>query len=87
MKNIHLLATGKPSSIGYDGVKNLHFVNDFIDDYQNIYITSDEKFKDGDWVMSLYTDTPQKISKSDFLDEEYYKKIIKNCLYTIFLKF
>ena len=51
MKNIHVLPTGKPSSIGYDGVKNLHFVNDFIDDYQNIYITSDEEIKEGDWVI------------------------------------
>ena len=49
MKNIHILPTDKPSSIGYDGVKNLHFVNDFIDDYQNIYITSDEEIKEGDW--------------------------------------
>ena len=30
MKNIHVLPTDKPSSIGYDGVKNLHFVNEII---------------------------------------------------------
>ena len=51
MKNIHIIPTDKPSSIGYDGVKNLHFVNDFIDDYQNIYITSDEEIKEGDWLI------------------------------------
>ena len=53
MKNIHVLPTGKPSSIGYDGVKNLHFVNDFIDDYQNIYITSDEEIISFNEINSL----------------------------------
>ena len=51
MKNIHILPTDKPSSIGYDGVKNLHFVNDFIDDYQNLYITNNEEIKEGDWCI------------------------------------
>ena len=49
MKNIHILPTDKPSIIGFDSVKRLHFTNDFIDDYQNIYITSDEEIKEGDW--------------------------------------
>ena len=84
MKNIHLISTDKPSRL-YLG-NNGNFVFGMIqtsiqsrnDDFtnQNIYITSNEEIKEGDWVMSLYTDTPQKISKSDFLDEEYYKKII-----------
>jgi hypothetical protein len=43
MKNIHILSTNKLSILGFDSVKNLHFTNDFIDDYQHIYITSDEE--------------------------------------------
>ena len=65
MKNIHVLPTGKPSSIGYDGVKNLHFVNDFIDDYQNIYITSDEEIKEGDWVFQECLNMPHRLIKAD----------------------
>ena len=52
-RNLWVIPTDKPSSIGYDGVKNLHFVNDFIDDYQNIYITSDEEIKEGNWCILL----------------------------------
>ena len=33
MKNIHILPTDKLSSIGYDGVKNLHFVNDLFEQF------------------------------------------------------
>jgi len=60
MKNIHILPTDKPSSIGYDGDKNLHLVNMFIDDYQNIYITSDEEIKEGDW----FTDDNNSLKRS-----------------------
>ena len=76
MKNIHIIPTDKPSSIGYDGVKNLHFVNDFIDDYQNIYITSDEYIG-----LSYYLDD-NLVRKGVVDDKDYwevrkdYKKII-----------
>ena len=77
MKNIHVLPTGKPSSIGYDGVKNLHFVNDFIDDYQNIYITSDEEIKEGDWMIRD-NKQPTKVTPNFFWDfgVRYYKIIL-----------
>ena len=68
MKNIHILPTDKPSSIGYDGVKNLHFVNDFIDDYQNVYITSDEEIKEGDY---FYQDFDCIIHKCYKLSDNY----------------
>jgi hypothetical protein len=55
MKKIHILPTDKPSIIGFDSVKNLHFTNDFIDDYQNIYITSSEEIKEGDWCLDAYS--------------------------------
>ena len=41
MKNIHVLPTGKPSNLCING-KN----------FQNIYITSDEGIKEGDWVIT-----------------------------------
>ena len=66
MKNIHVLPTDKPSSIGYDGVKNLHFVNDFIDDYQNIYITSDGEIKEGDWTVFISTNEITKVPLGGF---------------------
>ena len=69
MKNIHILPTDKPSSIGYDGVKNLHFVNDFIDDYQNIYITSDEEIKTGEWCFELHNGD-SKATSPKFIDEQ-----------------
>ena len=74
MKNIHVLPTDKPSSIGYDGVKNLHFVNDFIDDYQNIYITSDEEIKDGDWFLT--DDKRVEKDATDWRAREWHRKII-----------
>lgn len=51
MKNIYLIPTDKPSSLGYDGNKTLHLTNMFIDDYVNIYITSNEEIKEGDWYF------------------------------------
>jgi hypothetical protein len=52
MKNIHVLPTDKPSRLCF---RNYFFINkDDIGTYsnvkfQNIYITSDEEIKDGDW--------------------------------------
>ena len=54
MKNIHLLLTNKPSSLGYDGNKTLHLTNMFIDDYVNIYITSDEEIRVNDYITDGY---------------------------------
>ena len=82
MKNIHIIPTDKPSSIGYDGVKNLHFVNDFIDDYQNIYITSDEEIKEG-WEGHAYKeDVEGKIFKHFYTTNEWYKDAKKIILTT-----
>ena len=62
MKNIHVLPTDKPSRLHtYKGVLNLaagEFVapaivkNDLIN--LNIYITSDEEIKEGDWCVDTY---------------------------------
>jgi hypothetical protein len=80
MKNIYVLPTDKPSSIGYDGVKNLHFVNDFIDDYQNIFITSDEEIKEGDWCYDNWNRLV-KVNKLQVKKaNDYYSQKLK-CLY------
>jgi hypothetical protein len=59
MKNIFILPTDKPSRLLLSKRGNLQFLKDnsstnsnnhFIGTYQNIYITSDEKIKEGDWV-------------------------------------
>jgi hypothetical protein len=60
MKNIHLLPTDKPSRLLLSKRGNLQFLKDnsstnfnnhFIGTYQNIYITSDEEIKVGDWFI------------------------------------
>ncbi len=54
MKNIHVIPTDKPSRLCF---RNYFFINkDDIGAYsdvkfQNIYITSDEEIKEGDWVL------------------------------------
>ncbi len=73
MKNIHVLPTDKLSIIGFDSVKNLHFTNDFIDDYQNIYITSDEEIKEGDWILNETHNIEKAISHYN------YKSLSSDC--------
>ena len=60
MKNIHLLLTDKPSRLVkiYNDVNRETFtlkldieVNDSFKEYVNLYVTSDEEIKDGDWVV------------------------------------
>ena len=56
MKNIHVLPTDKPSRLYDDGlelyllIKASNSNNDLIS-YKNIYITSDEEIKEGDWHL------------------------------------
>jgi hypothetical protein len=83
MKNIHLIATDKPSRLVLDTVnKNLFLTTtkDFgtkIMQFQNIYITNDEEIKDGDWHLNIVTN---KISKYNIgllnPNRSSYKKII-----------
>jgi hypothetical protein len=80
MKNIHLIPTDKPSrliknNLGYGIVSDAwkQFDIDLIQaQYQNIYITSDEKPKQGEW--SLYQNKIHKCIE-DILGDEF-KKII-----------
>jgi len=56
MKNIHLLPTDKPSRLILQNTKLLlskyKEVNEGFSEFnQNIYITSDEEIKEGDWIL------------------------------------
>ena len=87
MKNIFLLPTDRPSFLFKDIKDNLMFNKDWFEIpkgrvNQNIYITSDEEIKKGDWVIkisSLYKGggIAQKYSFIDALFEDIiFKKII-----------
>jgi hypothetical protein len=69
-KNKHIIPTEKPSRLLMSIKNNLQFLKDkaslnpnnhFEGIYQNIYITSDEKPKDGDWCIDLDTNTIFKL--------------------------
>jgi hypothetical protein len=56
MKNIHVLPTDKPSKLVLNNQKELWFNPDFscksgLAHPQNIYTTSDEEIKEGDWFL------------------------------------
>jgi hypothetical protein len=88
MKNIHVLPTDKPSRLVLDTVnKNLFLTTtkDFgtkIMQFQNIYITSDEEIKKGDWCINLNSPYAHKeLCKIDnqLELERYVKKTSNNC--------
>ena len=75
MKNIHIIPTDKPSRLfKVSGelklTRNFDFYNG--SEYQNIYITSDEKPKKGNW--SMYQNKIHKCIEDIIGDE--FKKII-----------
>jgi hypothetical protein len=81
MKNVHLIATDKPSRLGYLTKKGKEVYKDLrvfdklmpniLDsENQHIYITSDEKPKEGNWVDDG-TNNPYKWTKND----------VEDCLY------
>ncbi len=77
MKNIHLLPTDKPSRL-FKFANELHLdtiPKDYYKKY-NIYITSDEEIKEGDWIgyPNLKNWVPVQYLHGDFLGSE--KKII-----------
>ena len=80
MKNIHTLPTDKPSRLVLDTVNNNLFATttkDFgtnIMKFQNIYITSDEEAKEGDWGYIPFQGGNVKLVGKYFADD--WKKII-----------
>lgn len=84
MKNIHILATPQPSRLvkqKYDSIDRLCLADMATKraEYKrfNIYITSDEKPKDGDWMIRG-NEQPIKVTKDFFWDFglRYYKIIL-----------
>jgi hypothetical protein len=83
MKNIHLLPTDKPNRLYKNLLTDKFFIleNSFMDvsecnrEYQNIYITSDEEIKEGDWIYGLFNGGV--VIKSEFdvpKNSQYYKE-------------
>jgi hypothetical protein len=70
MKNIHIIQTNKPSRL-IRNEKGIILSNDTISKYLhliqakycNIYITSDEEIKDGDWYISILENEVYKATK------------------------
>jgi hypothetical protein len=71
MGNIHVLPTDKPSRLCLDSKDKLLFAKycgyTIADGKQNIYITSDEEIKEGDYIFE--TDT----NKVNIADKDYYR--------------
>ena len=75
-KNLWIVLTDKASRLGYwKGNYNLHAIakTENICNRSHIYITSDEKVKDNDWVLHIGNKTIFKYTKGE---NEFWKKII-----------
>ena len=79
MKNIHVIATDKPSKLCLDSKDKLWFAPNsgytIADGKQNIYITSDEEIKEGDYMYDIDGDVGKAIG-SNMKEFEGNKKII-----------
>jgi hypothetical protein len=89
MKNIHILPTTKSTGLYKNLLTDKLFIleNSFMDvsecnrEYQNIYITSDEEIKVGDWFLTPKNDLicaniEWRITISRFIPKTDFKKII-----------
>jgi len=70
MKNLYVIPTDKPSRLRYNLSNVLVFTEELYRDYgkeanQNIYITSDEEIKEGDWYYWTVTNSVQKAKKDN----------------------
>jgi hypothetical protein len=68
MKNIHVLPTDKPSRLALLHDDKLHIGTSWKKDFnvnpQNIYITSDEEIKEGDWIFNNMVIEGSRLSKA-----------------------
>jgi len=82
MKNIHVISTDKPSRLVLSNNSILSIIAESNYNFSHIksvhiYITSDEEIKDGDWFISLYSNSIQRELTLDWtLNKDAYKKII-----------
>ena len=76
MKNIHILPTDQPSRLVK--IKDTFFITSSVDipggTFYNIYITSSEKIKQGDWYLDTFKNEIRKAQLN--LSNDKYKKII-----------
>ena len=94
MKNIHLIPTDKSSRLYKNLLTDKLFIleNSFMDvsecnrEYQNIYITSKEVIRVGDWVLNIEENTILKPSNDEIYDiensEAKYYEFIKKIILT-----
>jgi hypothetical protein len=66
IKNIHVLPTNKPSRLYVRNDVTPPFYSNFQGDAVNIYITSDEEIKEGDWVLFENSNAVRKAVDSTF---------------------
>jgi hypothetical protein len=86
MKNIHLLPTDKPSRLWTNNLRRRLELDEFPEQHptniaKHIYITSNEKIKDGDWFINTSLNKPYQADASDvhvslINEKKYCKKII-----------
>ena len=79
MKNIHILPTPNRQISNIGIIDNKLFVSkikEFGQNPQNIYITSDEEFKECDFGYNTISKTIDKFTKSLLENKKFYKKII-----------
>ena len=93
MKNIHVIPTDKPSRLHFDHTglflsKNHQLsaeINSIVKG-QNIYITSDEEIKEGDWChtigTSLFNEQIGKVTKQVIADNSKYGVVFKKIILT-----
>lgn len=78
MKNVHVLPTDKPSRLQLQMDGNFHIENGqsiALRNYLNIYITSNEEIKEGDWYITPNNTVLKALGKM-LINVEDYKKII-----------
>jgi hypothetical protein len=88
MKNIHVIPTDKPSRLYYNGTSYKDpnstiamdwFISSALYKPQNIYITSDEEIKEGDWIFSTKTNNLFKANVYGMVSlRPYSKNLINN---------
>jgi len=82
MKNIHILPTYKPSNLVFEKLSNRFYTNSRRKSNtnnlqnQNIYITSDEEIKEGDWFYNSINNNVNTCNNPKIAKNLQYKKII-----------
>jgi hypothetical protein len=81
MRNVHLLPTDKPSRLVKFFTNKFHLCKEILpiqdeEQYQHIYITSDEEIKEGDWFYTSQYNTIDKLYSNGVINANYCKKII-----------